>query len=78
MDIEEVQKGGETDKIGILSSWPSAQEDAAVVKNDWVNNYWGALAVMLILGYFGLFALAIKYKAAGVLAIFFVVLWLLQ
>ncbi len=71
---EEVRKGGDEDEIVVLTSWPGAQQDAVRVKNDWVNNYWGALGISLILGYFGLFALAIKYKAAGVVIIFIMIL----
>jgi hypothetical protein len=67
---EEIPKGGDKDEIGILSTWPKAQEEAEDVKANMVDSYWGALVVLMILGYFGLFALAIKYKAAGVVAIF--------
>lgn len=71
---DEVPKGGDEDEVGILSSWPTAQEEAKDVKNDWVEGYWGALAVLAIIGFFGLFALAIKYKAAAVVAIFLMIL----
>jgi hypothetical protein len=70
---DEIEKGGDENEIGILSSWPVAQEEAKDTKNSWVNNYWGALAILLILGFFGLIALAIKYKAAGVIAIFLMI-----
>ncbi|MEE9151197.1 MAG: alpha-2-macroglobulin family protein, partial [Thermoplasmata archaeon] len=74
---DEVPKGGDMDEIGILSSWPKVQEDAKNVKNEWVDNYWGAIALLAILGFFGLFALAIKYKAAAVVSIFIMMLLLL-
>jgi uncharacterized protein YfaS (alpha-2-macroglobulin family) len=70
----EIPKGGDEDEIGILSTWPSAQEEAKEVKTNMVDSFWGAMVVLLILGYFGLFALAIKYKAAGVVAIFLMIL----
>jgi hypothetical protein len=69
---ESVSRGG--DEIGILSSWPQAEEDAKNVKTQWIDNFWGGLALALILGYFGLFALAIKHKAALVIAVFIAVL----
>ncbi|UCG68316.1 MAG: hypothetical protein JSV09_10910 [Thermoplasmata archaeon] len=74
---DEIPKGGEENEIGILSSWPKAEDDAKNVKNNWIDNYWGALAVLAILGFFGLFAFAIKYKAAAVVAIFIAMLLLL-
>ncbi len=70
---DEIPKSGDQDEIGILSTWPAAQDDAKEVKNDWVNNYWGAIALLAILGYFGLFALAMKYKASSVVALFLVI-----
>lgn len=71
---EEIPKGGDEDEIGILSTWPKAQEEAEEVKTNMVDSFWGAMIVLLILGYFGLFALAIKYKAAGVVAIFLMII----
>jgi uncharacterized protein YfaS (alpha-2-macroglobulin family) len=71
---EEISKGGDEKEIGILSTLPKAQEDAKEVKTSWEESYWGAMTLLLILGYFGLFALAIKYKAAGVVAIFLLIL----
>ncbi len=69
---EEVERGG--DEIGILSSWPQAEEDAMNVKTQWIDSFWGGLALAMILGYFGLFALAIKHRAALVIAVFIAVL----
>jgi hypothetical protein len=71
---DEIRKGGDEKEFGILSSGPKAQEEAEDAKDSWVDNYWGAMALLLVLGYFGLFALAIKYKAAGVVAIFLMIL----
>ncbi len=71
---DEVPKGGEEDEVGILSSWPKAKREAVKVKNEWVDNYWGGIALLAILGFFGLFALAIKYNAAAVVAIFLLII----
>jgi hypothetical protein len=73
----EIPKGGEENEIGILSSWPKAEDDAEGVRNSWIDNYWGALAVLAILGFFGLFALAIKYNASAIIAILIAMLLLL-
>jgi hypothetical protein len=67
---DEVPKHGKENEVGILSSWPKAKQEAVKVKNEWVDNFWGGIALLAILGFFGLFALAIKYKAAAVVAIF--------
>jgi hypothetical protein len=74
---KQVPRGGDEEEFGILSTWPSTQEKAEDAKNDWVDYYWGALALMAILGFFGLFALAIKYKATAIVGIFITMLLLL-
>jgi hypothetical protein len=74
---KQVPRGGDEEEFGILSTWPSTQEEAEDVKEGWIDNYWGALALLAIIGFFGLFALAIKYKAAAVVGIFIMMLLLL-